>query len=85
MIITTKEELEFVVRSFPVTWIGLSDLETENKWKWVDGTDLIGDGFWQEGEPNNKKDSEDCVEVSRAAKRFNDVPCGNRFSWACEK
>uniref|UniRef100_A0A8C2X038 C-type lectin domain-containing protein n=1 Tax=Cyclopterus lumpus TaxID=8103 RepID=A0A8C2X038_CYCLU len=84
VIITTKEELNFVVQSYRVTWIGLSDREQENSWKWVDGSDLIDDGFWQVGEPNNHQNDEHCAEVSRSAKRFNDVPCERKFSWACE-
>ncbi|XP_042346025.1 C-type lectin domain family 4 member E-like [Plectropomus leopardus] len=83
VIITTKEELDFVSKTYAVTWIGLSDKEQENTWKWVDGTDLVGK-FWQVGEPNNSDGNEDCAEVSRSAKKFNDVPCDRRFSWACE-
>lgn len=83
VIITTKEELDFVKRSYGVTWIGLSRHQGDS-WKWVDGTDLVDDGFWQDGEPNNADDEEDCVEVSREASAWNDVPCSRRFSWVCE-
>nr|XP_040020304.1 CD209 antigen-like protein C isoform X1 [Gasterosteus aculeatus aculeatus] len=84
VIITTQEELDFVSSIFPVTWIGLSDKEMEGRWKWVDGADLLGDEFWQIGEPNNNENEEHCAEVSRSAKKFNDVPCNRTFSWACE-
>ncbi|XP_054477167.1 CD209 antigen-like protein C [Anoplopoma fimbria] len=83
VIITTTEELDFVSRTYEITWIGLSDKEQENKWKWVDGTNLLSDEFWQKGEPNNNN-NEDCAEVSRTAKKFNDVPCARTFSWVCE-
>ncbi|XP_059195614.1 CD209 antigen-like protein C isoform X2 [Centropristis striata] len=83
-IVTTREELDFVSKTYAVTWIGLSDKDREGKWVWVDGTELQGDEFWQDGEPNNSDGDEDCAEVSRSAKRFNDVPCSRRFSWACE-
>ncbi|XP_075937544.1 CD209 antigen-like protein C isoform X2 [Anarhichas minor] len=85
VIITTKEELNFVARTTEITWIGLSDNEQEGKWKWVDGTDLLSDEFWQKGEPNDHGDNEDCAEVSRSTMKFNDVPCTRKFSWACEK
>uniref|UniRef100_A0A4W5LAZ3 C-type lectin domain-containing protein n=1 Tax=Hucho hucho TaxID=62062 RepID=A0A4W5LAZ3_9TELE len=42
-------------------WIGLSDLETEGIWKWVDGTPLTT-GYW-DGQPNNLGD-QDCVEFN---------------------
>jgi hypothetical protein len=39
-------------------WMGLTDVETENEWKWVDGTPA--NYFkWREGEPNNLN-NEDC-------------------------
>ncbi|XP_059195710.1 CD209 antigen-like protein E [Centropristis striata] len=82
-IVTTREELDFVSKTYAVTWIGLSDKDREGKWVWVDGTELQGDEFWQDGEPNDSDGDEDCAEVSRSAKRFNDVPCSNRYSWAC--
>lgn len=83
VIIDTREEMNFVKKSYPITWIGLQR-ETEDTWKWVDGTMLVGDGFWQEYEPNNADDTEDCVELSRSASAWNDVPCSRKFSWVCE-
>lgn len=55
--------------------MGLSDKEQENNWKWVDGTGLVGRGFWQNGEPNNNDGNEDCVEALRNARAWNDVSC----------
>ncbi|XP_030248580.1 C-type lectin domain family 4 member M isoform X2 [Sparus aurata] len=84
VIITTRDEMDFVKSSFAITWIGLSRHEHEDKWKWVDGTFLDGDGFWQDGEPNNSDGEEDCVELSRSATAWNDVHCNQKFSWVCE-
>ncbi|XP_068179604.1 CD209 antigen-like protein C [Antennarius striatus] len=84
VIITTIAELNFVKKSYGVTWTGLSLNKATNTWKWVDGTELADDGFWQEGEPNNMSGDEDCVEVSRDASALNDVPCSRKFSWICE-
>ncbi|XP_035528397.1 CD209 antigen-like protein C isoform X2 [Morone saxatilis] len=84
VIITTKAELEFVKRSSSVTWIGLSRGEQQDEWKWVDGTNLEGEGFWEDGEPNNNGGIEDCVEVARFTAAWNDAPCNNTFSWVCE-
>ncbi len=82
MVIETKAELDFIKKSY-VVWIGLYRGEKENEWKWVDGTDLVGTGYWKRGEPNNSDGEEDCVEI--AASRWNDAPCTRRFSWACEE
>ncbi|XP_050932194.1 CD209 antigen-like protein E isoform X2 [Lates calcarifer] len=83
VIITTKDELDFVSKIYTRTWIGLSDMQQENKWKWVDGSDLIGGGFWQSGEPNNSGD-EDCVEISRSNGEWNDALCSIEIPWICE-
>ncbi|KAM3613805.1 uncharacterized protein V6R79_005302 [Siganus canaliculatus] len=82
VIITTREELNFVKKTYDVTWIGLS--RVSDQWKWVDGNDMVNNDFWQPGEPNNSDGEEDCAEVSRSASAFNDVPCSRQFSWACE-
>lgn len=84
VIITTKEELDFVKKSYSVTWIGLSRRQGGG-WTWVDGTDLEGEGFWQDDEPNNADGNENCVEVSRDMAAWNDVPCSRKFSWVCEE
>ncbi|XP_076593925.1 CD209 antigen-like protein C [Chaetodon auriga] len=83
VIITTRDEMDFVKRSYGVTWIGLFRGK-EDTWKWVDGTELKGRGFWQDGEPNNVDGEENCAEVSRSAAAWNDVPCSRKFSWVCE-
>ncbi|KAE8288571.1 CD209 antigen Dendritic cell-specific ICAM-3-grabbing non-integrin 1 [Larimichthys crocea] len=84
VIITTKEEQDFVSGRNGVSWIGLHRGESEDEWKWVDGTGLVDHGFWQKDEPNNSDGEEDCVEVSSAAMAWNDVPCKRKFSWVCE-
>lgn len=84
MIITTDDEQNFVTTliSNNRAWIGLSDIEEEGKWKWVDGTEVGGGGFWQPGEPNSEG-HEDCAE-SHSNGKWNDVPCSLRKSWICE-
>ncbi|XP_053743831.1 asialoglycoprotein receptor 1-like [Synchiropus splendidus] len=84
VIIDSKQENDFVSKFFQHIWIGLSDRDKEGKWKWVDGTALTGTNYWASGEPNNADSNEDCAELLRDSKEWNDVPCGQTLSFVCE-
>ncbi|CAL8299830.1 unnamed protein product [Lota lota] len=94
-IIHTPEEQGFLWDLLPrghwnAYWIGLSDEHTEDDWKWVDGTPLVG-GFWEEGEPNNHID-EDCGYMVKtrklervAVRSWYDAPCSMFLPFICQK
>ncbi|XP_053743844.1 low affinity immunoglobulin epsilon Fc receptor-like [Synchiropus splendidus] len=84
VIINSKQENDFVSKFFPRAWIGLSDTDKEEEWKWVDGTELTSDTYWASGEPNNHRSNEDCVELKQNSKEWNDVPCEQTFPFICE-
>ncbi|XP_054461582.1 CD209 antigen-like protein C [Anoplopoma fimbria] len=94
-IIHTAEEQTFLWDSLPrghwnSYWFGITDGVTEDQWKWVDGTPLVG-GFWEVGEPNNHID-EDCGYIVKtqvmervAIRSWYDAPCSMSLPFICEK
>ncbi|XP_063079997.1 CD209 antigen-like protein E [Engraulis encrasicolus] len=89
VIIDSQEEQEFIISQLNIkrAWIGLSDVETEKVWKWVDGTPLSESGFWMKGEPNDQGGGEDCVEIiyhDNPLKTWNDDVCSEAKRFICE-
>ncbi|XP_041665869.1 C-type lectin domain family 4 member F-like [Cheilinus undulatus] len=94
-IIHTPEEQTFLWDLLPrghwnAYWFGITDGHTEDVWKWVDGTPLVG-GFWEEGEPNNHI-NEDCGYIVKtyvlervAIRSWYDAPCSMYWPFICEK
>ncbi|XP_047433202.1 CD209 antigen-like protein E [Mugil cephalus] len=87
VIVNSREEQDFLREFRRVTWIGLSDRETEGTWEWVDGT-LLNKSFWKTGEPNNYGGrDEDCGTIQNYEQfnNWNDTPCKSENFWICEK
>ncbi|XP_070702831.1 C-type lectin domain family 4 member E-like [Pempheris klunzingeri] len=94
-IIHTAEEQTFLWDLLPrrhwnAYWFGITDGITEDQWKWVDGTPLVG-GFWETGEPNNHI-NEDCGYIVKtnvlervAIRSWYDAPCSMYWPFICEK
>nr|XP_046183364.1 CD209 antigen-like protein D isoform X1 [Oncorhynchus gorbuscha] len=88
VIINSKEEQEFLFNFKKRVWIGLTDRETEETWKWVDGTPLTTE-YWYDPQPDNAGSTgeEDCVEIHKdqsPLKAWNDLSCGSKLNWICE-
>ncbi|MED6259464.1 hypothetical protein ATANTOWER_023388, partial [Ataeniobius toweri] len=85
MIINSKEEQDFANKLQKYMWIGLTDLETEGTWKWVDGSPLAT-SYWSDGEPNGKT-TENCgnIKTFTQARSWNDELCSHSLNWICEK
>ncbi|MGH0183024.1 UNVERIFIED_CONTAM: hypothetical protein FKN15_011021 [Acipenser sinensis] len=81
-VINSDEELNYLKGKVRVAHlVGMSDLETEGVWKWLDGS-LVDGRMWNPGEPNNQG-KEDCGEMSNG--KLNDIPCNIKQRWICEK
>ncbi|KAM8869335.1 C-type lectin domain family 4 member E [Spinachia spinachia] len=70
-------------------WIGLSDLNNEGDWRWVDNTTLQHK-YWDQlsSEPNNHQSGgehgEDCAILDSHAKTWFDVPCEHIYKRICQ-
>ncbi|XP_072255826.1 CD209 antigen-like protein C isoform X2 [Pyxicephalus adspersus] len=94
VIITSEEEQTFLNQHLKkhtgapekIYWIGMTDVEKENEYRWVDGTLLLPSSFkfWNRGEPNNFDGKEDCIFVSISDK-WNDFKCEESQYAICEK
>ncbi|XP_026104413.1 CD209 antigen-like protein C isoform X2 [Carassius auratus] len=84
IIINNREEQDFVknICGSDHFWIGLTDIEVEGRWKWVDGSTLTS-GFWVSGEPNNQGTEEDCANTHSSG--WFDTKCDSSVKWICEK
>ncbi|KAI4886146.1 hypothetical protein NFI96_016666 [Prochilodus magdalenae] len=86
VIITSREEQEFIFRVFGdhEAWIGLTDTETEGIWKWVDGSKLTT-SFWSAEEPNSYGDEDCAITGIRFVKSWADFPCNLPLAGICKK
>ncbi|KAI8480235.1 Fibrinogen C domain-containing protein 1 [Branchiostoma belcheri] len=50
-----------------IFWIGLHDRREEGKFEWVDGSALWSYNSWNQGQPDNHKDKQDCNVHRRQA------------------
>lgn len=100
--ITSEEENKFVqanVKSWPSTWIGLSDIDEDGTFEWTDGSKLeasrlwpSGAEKWHKGMPDyNVGGTEHCIHMNhphldpKQAGTWNDKACRDLMSVACSK
>ncbi|KAM8838348.1 collectin-12 [Synchiropus picturatus] len=90
LIIKDSEEQQFIRNAIAgkgYFWLGLTDREEENVWKWVDGTKPVFKK-WKPGQPDNwthgHEDGEDCAGLIHEA-NWNDFYCTDRIGFICER
>ena len=90
--VTSDLELEFAadLGHWNVLWIGASDIQQgyEGTFVYQESKRDVPQKFWADGEPNNAKGQEHCIEMYSSNKRnpkFNDVPCTFYWRFICEK
>ncbi|KAI3374275.1 hypothetical protein L3Q82_006124 [Scortum barcoo] len=90
LIINDNDEQQFVRNAIAgkgYFWLGLTDREEENVWKWVDGTIPVFKK-WKPGQPDNwthgHEDGEDCAGLIHNA-NWNDFYCTDRIGFICER
>uniref|UniRef100_A0A8C6ZDX8 C-type lectin domain-containing protein n=1 Tax=Nothoprocta perdicaria TaxID=30464 RepID=A0A8C6ZDX8_NOTPE len=72
-------------------WIGLTDIEQEGVWRWVDGTKYRQDtSFWAPGQPDNTdygpSGREECAQIHPVGRGlWNDHNCNVSFPWICKR
>ncbi|XP_075903488.1 collectin-12-like isoform X2 [Nelusetta ayraudi] len=68
-------------------WMGLTDTEEENVWRWLDGTQPAFTK-WKPGQPDNwshgHEEGEDCAGLIHEG-LWNDFACDDLISYICEK
>ncbi|XP_029548765.1 uncharacterized protein LOC115150032 isoform X1 [Salmo trutta] len=90
VIINSTEEQTFINGLYGPgneTWIGLTNVDTEGTWKWVDGTPLTT-AYWKTGKPSSYLGAnQDCVEFFHSSSdpgEWNDEECHKPNNWICE-
>ncbi|TKS82263.1 Collectin-12 Collectin placenta protein 1 [Collichthys lucidus] len=95
-ILTTTEQHEVVEKEgrmlsgfYTFYWMGLTDIEKEGEWKWVDNS-TVKNTRWKVGssEPDNNlsggKEGEDCAVVDSHTQSWYDVPCSYLYPRICQ-
>ncbi|XP_076145035.1 asialoglycoprotein receptor 1-like isoform X2 [Alosa pseudoharengus] len=90
-IINSETEMDFLWNKVKGTvyWIGLTQVQPEGSWHWVDNTLLTDPKYWGPNQPDDHKgadpvNGEDCVMITKWEKTWNDLICGKSLKRICE-
>ncbi|KAM3594306.1 uncharacterized protein V6R79_005509 [Siganus canaliculatus] len=69
-------------------WIGLTDIQSEGNWVWLNNVTLQDGRYWIPGEPNNFRMMEHCaavINIKNPRATWFDASCEEKKEWLCEK
>ncbi|XP_022102629.1 CD209 antigen-like [Acanthaster planci] len=81
----SKEETDFLLSMKYYFWINCNDLHTDGVWTCQEGSIEVEYRDWNQGEPNNLGQEEDCGSVWGNTKKWNDTPCSLDYSVICTR
>lgn len=85
--ITSEDEAAFIREDLGVNsqntayWIGLHEKESNDEWKWSDGSELDVFIDWNTGEPNIRSIA--CAVLFDG--KWRDRSCSDKYNFICEK
>ena len=71
-------------------WMGITDTDTENLWKYISTGTLVPFLNWLPGQPNSAGGNQDCGYIDASSSNHNgqwgDESCNGHFNpkWICE-
>uniref|UniRef100_A0A3P8RPM9 C-type lectin domain-containing protein n=1 Tax=Amphiprion percula TaxID=161767 RepID=A0A3P8RPM9_AMPPE len=70
-------------------WIGLTDIDVEGKWVWINNVTEVEQRYWMPGEPNNQHQGEDCAIAVYSSSnpwetRYDGRCSVKKLHWICE-
>ena len=66
-------------------WLGGSDLQEENVWRWEHSHTSVAYQGWHDGQPDNDQNKEHCLGIDSGYNwKWNDMQCRYNFKYVCE-